>query len=461
LLTAILYLFGVQLLLSQPLPIVQEKNTREGFDVAKSYYDLKQFTDALPAFQKMLSEDPENSNLNFIVGDCMLNVEGYEKDAFPYLEKATKNIIVDYNNLPGQRRAPVFAFEKLGDIYYNDYRFDDALTNYRIFKTYLDPKKDKEIFDGVNKKIGMCIIAKRLVENPLKLTLTEIPFVNVVSFADFSGRLTEDGNIIYFSRKRIGANGASGSNDIYYMRKIEGKWSRPVRMPFINSDADDNFCWVSRDGNQILLASNRDGKFQLYLTERKGKSQWTLPEALNNNINGKGESSFGYISADGKILYFVSDRKGGLGGKDIYRAIRPFGGDWGPAENLGAKVNTPNDEDTPFITDDGKTLYFSSKGWEGMGGFDVFYVTQTATFNWSDPVNAGYPVNTVGDDLCFNRSQQGKPDYFLSRSKAGKNEFAISVLNESETVANLTEVKAKEATKEKPRLKLVPKTLKY
>lgn len=455
------FIAGQNVATAQPLPIVQEKQSKESFESARSLYELKAYPEALKIYVKLLGDDPENSNLNFLVGDCMMNISGYENEALPYMKKAVKNVVPDYENLIQQRKAPVFALEKLGDLLYQDYEFEQALLNYRSFRTYLDVRKDKPLLDEVNHKIEVTLMAKQQVDNPLKLTLTELPFVNVISFYDYGARMSSDGNTIYFSRKRATVAENPGSSDIYYMRKVEGKWGRPVRMPFINTDADDDFCWISDDDNQMIICSNRDGKYHLYSTVRKGKSQWTLPEPFNSNINSKGEETFGCISNDGKTLYFVSDRKGGTGGKDIYRSQRPAGADWGPAENLGTKVNTSQDEETPFLSRDGKTLYFSSKGQKTMGGFDVFYVTVISPTSFTDPVNAGYPLNTTGDDLYYNHSFQGKPDYFISRSRADKNEFSISVLNSSETVTTLTETKSKVTPQDKTKLKLVPKTLKY
>ncbi len=454
-------MIGGGLLYSQPLPIVQPKQSMEGFETARSLTDNKAYPDALRIFQELLKEDPDNSNLNFWVGECMVNIPGYERDALPFMKNAVKNVVADYVNTPQQRQAPVFAFEKLGDLWYQDYDFDQAIINYRSFKAYLDAKKDKPVMDRVNEKLERASKAKQMVDNPLKLTLTELPFINVLSFNDFGAMMSFDGNTVYFSRKRASVLGNPGNSDIYYMRKVEGKWNRPVRIPFINTNAEDDFCWISDDESQMIFASNRDGKYHLYFTERKGKSQWSLPEQFQDNINSKSEEYFGCTSADGKVLYFVSDRKGGFGGKDIYRSFKAPNNDWGPAENLGSKINTSFEENTPFLSHDGKTLYFSSTGYSAMGGYDVFVVTALASASWTDPVNAGYPINTTGDDLYFNKSYQGKPEYFVSRSKTDRNDFSVSVLNNSVTPATLSDTKTKDSPKEKTKLKLVPKTLKY
>ncbi len=445
---------------AQFLPIVQEKDKQQTFIAVKAMYDQGQFVEALQVFKEMLLKDPDNSNLNFLVADCLLNIDGYEKDATSYLMKAIQNTVPDYVNTMAQRKAPIFAYLKLGDLQYNDYLFDEALINYKIFKVYLDEKKDKGMLEEVNKKIETAVNARMMVENVVKVSFSEIPFVNTVTFSDFAAQYADKGNTLYFSRRRVGVTTPAGS-DIFYMRKVEGKWGRPVRMPFVNSDGDDNFCCVSKDGNTMYFVSNRDGKYHIYSSTRKGKTQWSIPELLNANINtAKSEETFASLSPDMKTLYFSSDRKGGYGGRDIYKSTRTLGGDWGQAENLGSSVNTSGHEESPSISEDGKHFYFSSIGQPGMGGYDVF-TANVVGGAIKDVRNAGFPINTLGDDLYYSRSPYKDSEYLVSRSKTGKNNFAITPLAETGIAMDVTEVKKKEQAKEKPKLKLVPKTLKY
>lgn len=260
---------------AQFLPIVQEKDKQQTFIAVKAMYDQGQFVEALQVFKEMLLKDPDNSNLNFLVADCLLNIDGYEKDATSYLMKAIQNTVPDYVNTMAQRKAPIFAYLKLGDLQYNDYLFDEALINYKIFKVYLDEKKDKGLLEEVNKKIETAVNARMMVENVVKVSFSEIPFVNTVTFSDFAAQYADKGNTLYFSRRRVGVT-TPASSDIFYMRKVEGKWGRPVREhAFVNSDGDDNFCCVSKDGNTMYFVSNRDGKYHIYSSTRKGKTQWS------------------------------------------------------------------------------------------------------------------------------------------------------------------------------------------
>ena len=124
-------------------------------------------------------------------------------------------------------------------------------------------------------------------------------------------------------------------------------------------------------------------------------------EPLNKNINSPYHETHASISADGKTLYFTSNRPGGQGGMDIYKSEIDEQGEWGKAVNLGSVVNTPYNEETPIINQDDNILYFSSQGHLNMGGYDVFHSLKMGNDKWREPVNMGSPVSTTDDDLFY------------------------------------------------------------
>ncbi len=152
---------------------------------------------------------------------------------------------------------------------------------------------------------------------------------------------------------------------------------------------------------------------------------WLPAEKLGENISTKYWESHACFSKDGKSLYFTSNRKGSLGGLDIYRSDRTPEGKWGEPENLGSKINTRYNEETPFITNDGKRLYFSSYGHYNMGGYDIFYSTRNDDGSWGEPVNIGYPINSTGDDLFFQAVENGDGGYQSRISPTGANRYDI------------------------------------
>jgi Tol biopolymer transport system component len=135
------------------------------------------------------------------------------------------------------------------------------------------------------------------------------------------------------------------------------------------------------------------------------------------------------MTADGNTIYFSSNRPGGLGGLDIYVSCKDNKGNWGPATNLGAPVNTSRDDDAPFIHADGQTLYFSSRGHAGMGGYDIYRSSFDGTAGWSQPENLGYPINTAGEDSYFVLSADNKHGYYASAKEGGHGEKDIYLIS--------------------------------
>ena len=155
-------------------------------------------------------------------------------------------------------------------------------------------------------------------------------------------------------------------------------------------------------------------------------NKWSLLKNLGPNINNpstwEGQPS---ISADGKTLYFASAREGGYGGIDIYFSTQDSLGNWTKAKNMGSEINTPDDDKTPFIHPDGKTLYFSSNGRIGIGGFDIFYSRKLLNNHWSEPEDMGIPINTTDDDLGLMVSTNGEKMFFSSNKLNGKGGYDI------------------------------------
>jgi len=166
-----------------------------------------------------------------------------------------------------------------------------------------------------------------------------------------------------------------------------------------------------------------------------------MPGIVNSSFEEKSVT----ISNDEKTLYFSSNRPGGFGGLDIYRATKDSKGEWTNVKNLGPTINTEMDDDGPFIDYDGITLYFSSKGRKGMGGFDVFKTTvDLATNEWSEPVNLGYPINTPDDDIYIVFSKDGKRAYYSSVREDGMGYTDIYLITIPEGIKNVDPVVAKD-----------------
>ncbi|MCX6258109.1 MAG: OmpA family protein [Bacteroidia bacterium] len=216
--------------------------------------------------------------------------------------------------------------------------------------------------------------------------------------------------------------------------KDDQEYTAGEQMPApFNTSSNQGGVSITIDNNHMYFTRcdyiNIDGTYynncDIFRSDKE-YGTWSDPVRLGSNINGRNTwESQPSISSDGKTLYFASARPGGFGGSDIYYSEQDAKGEWGKAQNLGKVINTEGDEKSPFIHSDSKTLYFSSNGRPGVGGFDIFYSKQLGKNEWSDPVNIGYPINTEDDDLGFSVSIDGSKAYFSSNKLSGQGGFDI------------------------------------
>lgn len=217
-------------------------------------------------------------------------------------------------------------------------------------------------------------------------------------------------------------SGGQGRQDVYRTSKpfttIEEAAKNNDVLPVteLNTDENEGAATFTPDGHTMIFAaagrSDGLGSSDLYQADLVG-GKWTNIRNLTA-LNTSSWESQPTISSDGRTLYFVSDRDGGFGGQDLYVSSR-VGDNWTAPQNLGSTINTDAHEASPFIAADGKTLYFSSKGHAGLGGFDV-YVTKNVGGVWSNPENAGTPINSIDDDLFYS-AELGTQHAFLSSNR--------------------------------------------
>ena len=209
------------------------------------------------------------------------------------------------------------------------------------------------------------------------------------------------------------------TSDVYMSMVKKGKFAKAKNVSMINTESDEEVAGISPDGSTLLVFVDDLYTYgNIYLSSKKGKAFQKLT-SVGENINlGSSMETAASLSPDGDLLYFASDRKGGFGGTDLYISKILPDGDWGIPVNLGASVNTKYNEDFPNISADGKTLYFSSEGHTGIGGFDVFISDWNTDSNaWQSPVNIGYPVNTTEDNMNISLSATWDPETESMRNR--------------------------------------------
>ncbi|MEO6883722.1 MAG: hypothetical protein ABI199_06835 [Bacteroidia bacterium] len=432
-LTFLSFLFVTQTLFSQETGTSYKDKFTEG-----NYLLLEQnYPIALQNFLDAYHIDSSNANINYKVGLCYLNSSSQKNKALLFLEKAVQNVSKNYDYLGvGEKHAPINAYYYLGRAYHLAYRFDDAIASYQKFETFLK-KRDGDLKSDADHQIEMCQNGKLFYAAPGDVRITNLgDSVNSI-YPDYCPVLSADENTLIFTSRR--PDNTIGNqktiDDQYYehiyicYKKADGTWTSPVSISSnINSDGVNNATvGLSADGQSLLIFKGDVGGGDLYISTLNG-NDWTKPIALGSDINTNSWEPSASISADGNTIYFVSDRKGGLGGRDIWKCVKLPNGEWSKASNLGAPINTPYDEDGPFIHPDGKTLFFSSKGHNSMGGFDVFYSIKSDT-GWSKPQNMGYPINTPDDEVYYVVSPDGKRAYYSSDKAGGYGEKDIYMIN--------------------------------
>jgi outer membrane protein OmpA-like peptidoglycan-associated protein len=364
------------------------------------------------------------------------------------------------------RQDPAYRFDiefLIGRSYQYGEDFDKALEFYNRYKQKLASKsnyqgKDKVDLPTVDRAIFECENGKEFVSSPGNFSIVNIGREINSEFEDYAPVLNENEDEIVFTTRRREDNlnenvfeDNKPYEDIFTAKKTGETWSFAKNMgPIVNTPYHESSVALSADGNTLFIF-NDEGGGDIFYTERQPGGEFTPKIHLPGIINSSFEEKSISISKDEKTLYFSSNRPGGFGGLDIYRATKDSKGEWTNVKNLGPKINTEMDDDGLFIDYDDVTLYFSSKGRKGMGGYDVFKATfDPKTNEWSEPVNLGYPINTPDDDIYFVSSKDGKRAYYSSVREDGMGYTDIYMITIPEGLKNTEPVVAKPPVEKPP-----------
>ncbi|MFH2141524.1 MAG: hypothetical protein ABIJ97_03815, partial [Bacteroidota bacterium] len=379
---------------------------------------------ALDILIKLHETDPANSNINYLIGFCYYNFK--EKNdklkSIPYLTKATQNVSPEYKTgIYKETNAPPITLLYLGEMYYLNYDFDNALKYFEQYKPYiLDPLKI-EYLDKISK---YALNGQTYLKNPVQIDILNLGDTVNSEFDDHSPVVDINETKMVFTSKRKGSTGNLKTTDgqyfedIYLSIKENGQWQLPEKISYnINTMEHEASIALSVDGNELFIYKDDVGEGGNLYNSFFANGDWSKPQKLGSNINTEYNEEHATISPDGRTLYFTSNRPGGYGGYDIYYVNRLPNGEWGLALSMGDIINTAFDEAGPFIHQDGTTLYFSSNCHRSMGGFDLFFSVFKDDGTITEPQNLGYPINTIENDLFYVLSSDGKRAYYSSEKK--------------------------------------------
>lgn len=417
-----------------------KRNIKDGNDYFEQ--SLPGYQAALEYYLKAYNFNPSNADLNYKIGKCYL--ESVQKvKSIPYLESAFK-----INPTVGEtKNGPSDVQHLLARAYHLDNQFDKAITTYRMYMNSLSPAELSLIQDEVNRSIEMCETAKVMVQEPVRVYIDNIGAPINTIHPEYSPLISADETMLMFTSCQPGTTGGERDpldnryyEDILISYRLEdGRWGDPVNpgRPF-NSYSHDAAVGFSPDSRYVLIYKGDVNGGDIFLCAVDENGEWGAPRSISRKVNSHGHESSAAFAPDMSYLYFISDRNGGFGGKDIYRSPITFTGknndkmEFGDPENLGAMINSPYDETGLFLQSNGREIYFSSRGHASMGGFDIFK-SEFKDNMWSAPENIGYPVNTPGDDVFFSITADGKHGYYSTWKPDGigdRDIFIISFLGD-------------------------------
>ncbi|CAG0966868.1 MAG: hypothetical protein HND27_04285 [Bacteroidetes bacterium] len=407
--------FHISVSFSQSLSKSEEKKTIEN---AEYYFGEEYYGKALELFQKLEKHNPTDVYYKLMVGICMLYNSDLRVEALEKM-KEVKKLNPDYNEINYY----------LGRAYMVNRELEKAIS---YFNKYKREDIGKEDLDNANRMIDYCNNAKKLMADSLKeITFTPIGTPINTKWSEYVPLISPDESILIFTyrgeRSKGGLMDKSGKpdvagdyyEDVFISTKKNGTWNEPENIgDNINTIGHDAAIALSIDGQKLLIyKSTKKDKGDIYMSNLEGDT-WSKPKPLDGDINTTFWEGSASISMDEKTIYFASDRPGGFGKRDLYTATKLPNNKWGNVKNMGPTINTPFNEDAPFIHPDNQTLYFSSEGHNSMGGYDIFYVINEKS-SWGKPTNVGYPVNTIDDDRYYVLSADGKTGYYSSARKGG------------------------------------------
>ena len=400
---------------------LSSKEEKQMLEKAEFYFEdeeSKNVPKALSLFEKLSVNKPNDPYYKLMKGICYTHFKNKKELALStLLEVKDQNTTFNEVNF------------YLGRAYAVNNKFDLAIESYQVYLAADDVPEDQKALARQN--IIYCQNAKEYVKDSVAVEIVSIGSPINTEFSEYVPVITPDESMMIYTysgeRSKGGLLDPSGKSDVdgaYYedvmvSYKMRDDWLEPESIgENINTNGHDASIALSVDGQSLFIYKQTKKDHGDIYVSRLLADEWSKPEKLKGEINTDDSwEGSATLTANGQTLYFSSDREGGFGGRDLYSATLQPDGSWGEIQNLGSTINTRYDDDAPFIHPDGKTMYYSSKGHNSMGGYDIFY-TYLADEGWDSPENVGYPVNTIDDDRFYVLSADAKTGYYSTAGRS-------------------------------------------
>jgi len=413
----IISLFFLQIFATQVF--AQELHTTSK-KAAKYYEDSKDYfrtnlSKSVDLLEKAVELDPNFIEAHFALGN-----------AYKLLTKDKPNALEEYEFhyrkclelAPTDRKMAPIYFE-VGQLDFQEGDYKAAKEKFNIFLSYTMVNNSQTAM--ARKSIASCDYAEIGMKNPVEFKPYEVDVIINAFKLQYFPVLSADQQMMIFTA-RLG-NDMKSDENMYVSKKQDGKWSKPENIQELNTEFNEGTCAISADGKVLIFtvcegSAKRQviGSCDLFVSYNVG-GKWQEPQNMGANVNSRYWDTQPSLTADGRNLYFISERPGGLGGYDIWRTKRADDGVWGRAENLRS-VNTRANELAPFIHVNGTTLFFSSDGYSNYGGYDLFR-TELKGGKWAVPANLGYPINDHRNQMGLFITTDGKSGYYSHEETRG------------------------------------------
>ena len=409
------------------------QSTRKDLKTGNKFFEQENYRAALPYYEKVLAKDPNNAKALFNAGISYMSFD--KEKASDYIYKAQKI-------KPKVDKAVEYW---LGRVDHLNYNFDEAVAHFQAYNATL--KKNDQRKEELAQLIQHSKNAKVQFNSPKDIFVKNLgPTINT-QYSEHSPVISSDDKLLIFTSRGENVTGASGKvsdsknksiaadgeyyEDIFEAKRIDDEnWEKPRSLSGVLNGKGHDASTQLFDNDTKLLMYRNDNNGDIFVADKSG-GDWSAPKPLDGNINSKAYEGDAFISPDGLTLTFATGKYSEDGTLDLYQSTRSaMGSDWGTARTLGANINTKFDDDSPYISKDGKTLYFSSRGHNTMGGYDIFKSEyDEAGRKWGPAQNMGYPINTPDDDSYYRLSPDGSYAYLSSYRIGGYGEKDIYTIN--------------------------------
>jgi OmpA-OmpF porin, OOP family len=401
----------------KPVYSTKSKKAIEQFEIGKNFLILRKYYDALPCFERAIEKDKQFVEAYIALAGCYRILRE---------DKKVKEYLLAAFNIQPNIPEATYEYFSLATLVFREGDYKSA--SFYLEKFFSFKPTDKRIIPFAEKLRKNCAFAEIAMKTPLDFK-PEVLSDPINQFRNqYFPSLTADGQYLLYTVRN--ATGKFDDEDLYFSEKINNNWTEPKQIGnSINSKEYEGASSISGDGKTLVFTyGSRSEPCDLYFSKKIG-NEWSKPKNLGTNVNTKDWDSQPSLSADGRTLYFSSERKGGFGREDIWITRMDTNDVWTSPINAGPQINTSDSEFTPFIHPNGSTLYFASKGWDGMGGSDLFMSEKINDKEWSLPKNLGYPINTFSDELGLCISSDFSTGYYSQDQSFALGKYSSSIFS--------------------------------